>query len=94
MCATRWGAAIAAVEAEAVHVFPGLLAQPDLFLVEEIERLRLADQRHVEGQHGGKAVLVEAVPVKETFQGQIVWEGTIHVFDLEGHPKATRAYAW
>jgi hypothetical protein len=21
-------------------------------------------------------------------------EGTVHVFDLEGHPKATRAYAW
>jgi hypothetical protein len=20
--------------------------------------------------------------------------GTVHVFDLEGHPKATRAYAW
>jgi hypothetical protein len=23
-----------------------------------------------------------------------VWEGVVHVFDLEGHPKATRAYAW
>lgn len=21
-------------------------------------------------------------------------EGTVHVFDLEGHPRATRAYAW
>ena len=51
-------------------------------------------QRAVEGQHGGKAALVEAVPVKETFQGETVWEGTVHVFDLEGHPKATRAYAW
>lgn len=20
--------------------------------------------------------------------------GTVHIFDLEGHPKATRAYAW
>jgi hypothetical protein len=51
-------------------------------------------QRAIEGQHGGKAVLVEAVPVKETFLGHAVWEGTVHVFDLEGHPKATRAYAW
>jgi hypothetical protein len=23
-----------------------------------------------------------------------VWEGVVHVFDLEGHPTATRAYAW
>jgi len=51
-------------------------------------------QRAVEGQHGGKAVLVDALPIKEVFQGQTVWEGVVHVFDLEGHPKATRAYAW
>lgn len=48
----------------------------------------------VESQHGGTASLVEALPVKEVFQGQTVWEGSVHVFDLEGHPKATRAYAW
>lgn len=55
-----------------------------------------ADQlkQAIEGQHGGKAALVEALPVKEVFQGQTVWEGTVHVFDLDGHPKATRAYAW
>jgi hypothetical protein len=32
--------------------------------------------------------------VRETFNGQTVWEGVVHVFDLAGHPKATRAYAW
>ncbi|MGQ0584275.1 MAG: hypothetical protein ACT4O6_20280 [Reyranella sp.] len=55
-----------------------------------------ADQlkQAVEGQPGGKAMLAAAGPVKEVFQGQTVWEGTVHVFDLEGHPKATRAYAW
>lgn len=52
-------------------------------------------QQAVEGQHGGgKAVLVSAEPVKEVFNGQTVWEGVVHVFDLEGHPRATRAYAW
>lgn len=51
-------------------------------------------QKAVEGQHGGKAALVGALPVKEVFQGKTVWEGVVHVFDLEGHPKATRAYAW
>ena len=24
----------------------------------------------------------------------MVWEGVVHVFDLVGHPTATRAYAW
>ena len=48
----------------------------------------------VETQHGGTATLVQAVPVKETFESQTVWEGIVHVFDLYGHPKATRAYAW
>ena len=49
----------------------------------------------VEGQHGGKASLVDVLPVKELFEGKVVWgEGTVHVFDLEGHSRATRAYAW
>jgi len=48
----------------------------------------------VEEQHGGKAVLASVERVKEVFGGQTVWEGTVHVFDLEGHPRASRAYAW
>src|SRR6266849_5706401 len=48
----------------------------------------------VEGQHGGTATLVDALHLKEIFDGKPVWEGVVHVFDLEGHPKATRAYAW
>ena len=30
----------------------------------------------------------------DRFRGQPVWEGIVHVFDLEGHPSATTAYAW
>jgi hypothetical protein len=33
-------------------------------------------------------------PVHETFQGQTVWAGEVEVFDLVGHPKAKRCYAW
>jgi len=44
--------------------------------------------------HGSEASYVETVPVKETHEGQTVWEGDVEVFDLEGHPKATRVYAW
>lgn len=44
--------------------------------------------------HGAEATHRESVPVKETFQGKTVWEGIVEVFDLAGHPKARRAYAW
>jgi hypothetical protein len=48
----------------------------------------------IEAQHGGTATLAQSVPVLETFEDQPVWEGIVHVFELEGHPIATRAYAW
>jgi len=48
----------------------------------------------VERQHGGTATFIESVPVKEAFRGQTVWDGVVHVFDLDCHPSATRAYAW
>jgi len=44
--------------------------------------------------HGTEATHIETVPVKETFQGQTVWEGDVEVFDLADHPKAKRVYAW
>ncbi len=55
-----------------------------------------ADQlkKAVENMHGGTATLAQSVPVRETFDGKPVWEGVVHVFDLAGHPTATRAYAW
>ena len=48
----------------------------------------------VERKHGGSAQFARSVPVRETFEGKAVWEGMVHVFDLVGHPNATRAYAW
>jgi hypothetical protein len=44
--------------------------------------------------HGAKAKHVESVPVKESFQGKTIWDGVVEVFDLVGHPKADRIYAW
>ena len=43
--------------------------------------------------HGVEATHVETVPVKETFQGQTVWEGHVEVFDVD-HPQTSRMYAW
>lgn len=44
--------------------------------------------------HGVESKHLESVRVKETYQGKTVWEGAVEVFDLIGHPKAQRAYAW
>jgi hypothetical protein len=51
-------------------------------------------QKAIEQMHGGSAALAQSVPVREAFEGKPVWEGVVHVFDLAGHPTATRAYAW
>lgn len=44
--------------------------------------------------HGVESTHVKSVPVKETFHGKTVWEGIVEIFELQGHPKATHAYAW
>ena len=49
----------------------------------------------VESQHGGTAKFVQSVPIREEHNGQVVWDGTVAVFDLKGSPTgAFRAYAW
>ena len=55
-----------------------------------------ADQlkQAIESQYGGNAVLVRALPVTEYFDGKSVWTGSVHVFGLVGHHRATQAYAW
>jgi hypothetical protein len=58
----------------------------------EVEASQL--KRAVEAQHGCTATLIQSAPVKETFDGKTVWDGVVHVFQIHGHPKAKKAYAW
>ena len=44
--------------------------------------------------HGVESTHVGSIPVRETFQGRTVWEGVVEVFDLIGHPSASKLYAW
>ena len=44
--------------------------------------------------HNCGATWRKTVPVHEVFRGETVWQGDVEVFDLTGHPKAKRAYAW
>jgi hypothetical protein len=32
--------------------------------------------------------------VIEKFQGRIVWDGEVNIFNLKNHPKAKLCYAW
>ena len=51
-------------------------------------------QNAIRNLHGCRAIWIKSVPVKETFQGQTVWEGVVQVFDLVDHPSSKKCYAW
>lgn len=44
--------------------------------------------------HGAESTHHASVPIKEVWDGQTVWEGTVEVFRLHGHPETDTAYAW
>lgn len=48
----------------------------------------------VERLHNCRASFIEEVAVIENFGDKTVWEGVVHVFKIEGHPKAEKCYAW
>jgi hypothetical protein len=51
-------------------------------------------RKAVENLHGCEAVSLGTEPVEEEFEGKPAWQGIVHIFELRGHPTATRAYAW
>lgn len=53
------------------------------FLADAIARLHSVGAEHV-----------ETVPVREEFQGTVVWVGEVEVFGIEGHPEARQCFAW
>ncbi len=56
----------------------------------DVDHLR----RAIRDLHGVESDHLRSEPVRETFQGETVWEGVVEVFALKGHPKASLAYAW
>ncbi len=44
--------------------------------------------------HRCESSWLESVPVTETFESKVVWTGEVQVFELHGHPTASRCYAW
>jgi hypothetical protein len=57
---------------------------------ENIEQLR----EMVERLHECKATYLEEVAVTEKFGNKTVWQGIVHVFEIEGQLTANKCYAW
>ncbi len=51
-------------------------------------------QDAIQRLHGCASSYLETVPVEEVFRGKTVWAGEVQVFEIIGHPKAKRCYAW
>ena len=51
-------------------------------------------QSAIQQVHKCDAVHQKTVFVDEKFQGSALWKGDIEVFELKGHPKAQRCFAW
>jgi hypothetical protein len=57
---------------------------------ERIERIKAA----VQVLHRCSAVHVESVPVVDMSGPMVLWEGVVEVFEIEGHEKSRRCFAW
>jgi hypothetical protein len=51
-------------------------------------------EKAIQATHGASASLIRREHVLERFQGEVVWEGEVLVFQLQGHPSARWCYAW
>ncbi|MEP6669003.1 MAG: hypothetical protein ABJF10_07625 [Chthoniobacter sp.] len=57
---------------------------------ERTEKLKTA----IETLHHCTAHHLDSTPVFEAFQGKVIWEGVVDTFEIIGHPKTFRCYAW
>jgi hypothetical protein len=48
----------------------------------------------VELKHACEAKHIESVPVTASADGKTVWKGMVEVFELAGHARAKRCFAW
>ena len=51
-------------------------------------------KRVIESRLGGVASFVRSMRVAPAGREPSDWDGVVHLFDLQNHPQAKRAYAW
>jgi hypothetical protein len=44
--------------------------------------------------HGVESRHIESVSIQDIYQGKTLWEGFVEVFEVIGHMKTTKIYAW
>jgi hypothetical protein len=44
--------------------------------------------------HGCKAKHIRSMSICEIFREKVIWDGTVEIFAIKGHPEATVCYAW
>jgi len=59
-------------------------------MIEDIERLRVA----IKQRYGCDATHLRSERVTETYQRQMVWNGTVQVFAIAGHATADTCFGW
>jgi hypothetical protein len=70
-----------------IHIIKDIASKMDEVSADELKNA-------VQHQLLCKAWLAQTVPVHEKHNGETVWQGIVHVFDLDYHGSVTRAYAW
>jgi len=48
----------------------------------------------IKSQHHATAEFARSVRVLRAHSNTRMWDGVVHIFNLQGHPKAKKAYAW
>ena len=48
----------------------------------------------IETQHHATAVFARSVRVLRAHNNKNMWDGVVHIFNLENHPESRKAYAW
>jgi len=51
-------------------------------------------QQVIRHLYGCESVYVSTTPVREFFQGKLIWDGEVETFAIKGHAKASMCYAW
>ncbi len=60
-----------------------------------MNEIAVSEFKHaIQETHGASSEFVERVYVVEEFEGDMVWEGEVLVFELLNHPTAQYCYAW
>jgi len=51
-------------------------------------------QKVISHLHGCESTHISTTPIREFFQGKLIWDGEVETFAVKDHPVASMCYAW